>query len=173
MKVWERLHRWDARLTAKVHIPVGHPLRRGVVVGAHLGDGPLWVGLWALGWWYWWDIPRLQRGILLWVFSAALAAVITYAIKFTVKRPRPRQLAGFYSQRYDAHAFPSGHATRMGTVALWGSMLFPQWQPVFWGISVWCVVSRVALGVHYVGDVVGGFLIGLLVSLGLFAMVGI
>jgi len=169
--IWQRLHRWDAWITQKMHLPPGHPLRWLVVVGAHLGDGPLWLGLWAAGWLYWRQRPDLQRGILTWVASAILAAVVTYIIKFAVKRPRPRQVAGFYSQRYDAHAFPSGHATRMGTVALWGSALFPGWQPAFWGISLWCALSRVTLGVHYLGDVVAGFLIGALVSWGMM-MVG-
>lgn len=161
----EVLHDLDATFTDRVHVPPGHPLRPLVVVGAHLGDGPLWLLLWGLGLWYWRpDAPRFQ-GILAWVASAVLAAVVTYGIKFTVRRPRPREVGGFYSRRYDAHAFPSGHATRMGTVALWGSLLFPQWALLFWAVSLWCILSRAALGVHYLGDVVVGFLVGMSVSL--------
>jgi len=102
-----------------------------------------------------------------WVLSAIVGAVITYTIKFAVRRSRPREIGGFYSMRYDVHAFPSGHATRMGTVAVWGSVLFPGWAPLFVGVSLWCILSRAALGVHYLGDVLVGFLIGAGVSLGL------
>lgn len=158
------LHRLDARITQRLHVPPGHPLRPLVVLGAHLGDGPLWLLLWLMGLWYWHQDARLFWGILAWVGSAVLAAVVTYTVKFTVRRRRPREIGGFYSRKYDAHAFPSGHATRMGTVALWGSLLFPQWAILFWLVSLWCILSRAALGVHYLGDVVVGFLIGMGVS---------
>ncbi len=165
MKWLRPLREWDETWTRRVHVPRGHPLRWLVVLGAHLGDGPLWLALWLAGLWYWWQDEPLRAGILGWIAAATLGAVITYTIKFTVKRPRPQEMGGFYSRRYDAHAFPSGHATRMGTVAFWGSLLFPQWAALFWGISLWCIVSRAALGVHYLGDVVVGFLVGLMASL--------
>ncbi len=161
----EFVHHLDARITRRVHVPPGHTLRPLVVLGAHLGDGPLWLLLWMAGLWYWRGQGHMTRGILAWVGSAALAAAVTYGIKFTVRRRRPQEIGGFYSRRYDAHAFPSGHATRMGTVAIWGTVLFPQWAPLFWVVSLWCILSRAALGVHYLGDVVVGFLIGAGVSL--------
>jgi len=161
----QHLHRWDERTTHALHVPRGHSLYPLVVLGAHLGDGPLWLALWAAGWMFWRDDPWLARGILAWVGSAVVATAVTYTIKFTVKRRRPRRIRGFYSHSYDAHAFPSGHATRMGNVAVWGSVLFPVVAPLFWLVSLWCVVSRVALGVHYVADVIAGFLIGAIVSL--------
>ena len=170
--MWGRFHRWDVYWTEKIHVPPGHPLRWPVVIGAHLGDGPLWVVLWGAGIAYWWHVPRLRNGILFWFVSAALAAVVTYTIKFTVKRRRPQEIGGFYSRKYDVHAFPSGHATRMGTVAFWGSVLFPQWAAVFWLVSLWCILSRAALGVHYLGDVLVGFLVGFGVSLVIFLLIG-
>ncbi len=170
--MWDRLHRWDERLTHGIHVPPGHPLRPIVVIGAHLGDGPLWLALWLAGMAYGWHAPHLRNGIALWVLSAVLGAVVTYTIKFTVKRRRPREIGGFYSRRYDAHAFPSGHATRMGTVAFWGTALFPQWGWAFWLVSLWCIFSRATLGVHYVGDVVVGFGVGFFVSVLLFGIIG-
>ena len=98
--------------------------------------------------------------------SSFLATVLTYAIKFTLKRPRPpAHVEGFYSKAYDRHAFPSGHATRMGTLPIMGGWIFPHYAWVFWLISLWCILSRVALGVHYLGDVIAGWLIGAGVSL--------
>ncbi|NPA90325.1 MAG: phosphatase PAP2 family protein [Chloroflexi bacterium] len=166
------LQRWDERLTRGLHVPPGHPLRPVVVVGAHLGDGPLWLLIWLGLLAYMYRTQGNVRAVLLWIGSAVLGAMITYAIKFTVKRRRPQEIKGFYSRKYDAHAFPSGHATRMGTVAFWGVILFPHWGWILVGISVWCILSRVALGVHYLGDVVVGFLIGLFASVLLWRVAG-
>ena len=166
----KRVHELDERITRRMHVPVGHPLRPLVVVGAHLGDGPLWLLLW-LGWAWWFRQDSVRLGLVVaWVASAIVGAIITYSIKFGVKRRRPQQIGGFYSTRYDKHAFPSGHATRMGTVAFWGSILFPALAPLFILVSLWCILSRAALGVHYLGDVLVGFLIGLTVSVVIWAV---
>ncbi len=164
MGILQRVQEWDALWTHRLHVPPGHPLRPLVVIGAHLGDGPLWVVIWAGLLWQAYRAGGDIKGLIAWIGSAVLGAVITYSIKFTVKRRRPRDIRGFYSRRYDVHAFPSGHATRMGTVAFWGWTLFPHWGWLLVVISVWCILSRAALGVHYLGDVVVGFVIGLLVS---------
>ncbi len=160
-----RLHEWDVEWTHRLHVPPGHPLRPLVVIGAHLGDGPLWVLIWLGLLAYMYHVGANVRPILAWIASAVLGAAVTYTVKFTVKRRRPREIKGFYSRKYDAHAFPSGHATRMGTVAFWGLVLFPHWGWILVFISLWCIFSRAALGVHYLGDVLVGFAIGVLVSL--------
>lgn len=161
---WSRLVLWDEKVTERLHAPSGHALRWLVVVGAHLGDGPLWVAFWLFGLIYWRAVAPLRVGFILWLASAVMAAVVTYSLKFVVRRSRPRQVKGFYLQHYDKHAFPSGHATRMGTVMVWGPILFPQWGILFWVISLWCGISRAALGIHYVGDIAAGLLVGIGVS---------
>ena len=65
--------------------------------------------------------------------------------------------------KLDAHSFPSGHATRVGGlwIVLWS--LLPLGGAValgLWGVGV--CISRVALGLHYVGDVLVGVLVGML-----------
>ena len=131
-------------------------------VAAHLGDGPLWLVLWAAGMIVFG--PPIRWQILGWVIASILAAVVTYAIKFTLKRPRPQEIDGFYNKGYDRHAFPSGHATRMGTLPIFGAWIFPQFALLFWFISLICIWARVALGVHYLGDVIVGWIIGALAS---------
>ncbi|HEY51905.1 MAG TPA: hypothetical protein G4N94_00410 [Caldilineae bacterium] len=59
--------------------------------------------------------------ILLWLLVSIAAAVITCGVKSTLKRPRPAEVNGFYSKGYDRHAFPSRHATRMGTLSVMGT----------------------------------------------------
>ena len=69
---------------------------------------------------------------------------------------------------FDRHSFPSGHATRIGgLMVVLGAMASP-WGAtalVLWGLTVG--VSRVALGVHYAGDIAAGILLGALLGAGL------
>lgn len=68
-------------------------------------------------------------------------------------------------------SFPSGHAmTAMVSCAVFLLVLLPLvppvWRPLLWALAVTSVLgvgyTRVALGVHGVSDVVGGWLLGLL-----------
>ncbi len=164
MSAWiQRLETLDQRWSQALRVD-DHPVGKAIAtVAAHLGDGPLWVVLWIAGMIL---FPPPQRWqILLWVVASVAAAVVTYAIKFTLKRPRPQEIDGFYSKGYDRHAFPSGHATRMGTLPIFGSWIFPEYSLLFWFVSIICIWARVALGVHYLGDVIVGWLIGAVVGL--------
>jgi undecaprenyl-diphosphatase len=163
MSLIQTLETWDQRWSASLRVDE-NPVGKGLAsIAAHFGDGPLWLVLWLAGILL---LPAPQRWqIALWLAASLVAAIITYSIKFTLKRPRPHEIDGFYSKGYDRHAFPSGHATRMGSLPLFGAWIFPQWAPLFWFISLICIWARVALGVHYLGDVVVGWLIGAGVSL--------
>ncbi len=159
----QRLESLDQRWSMALRVD-NHRIGKAIAaVAAHFGDGPLWVVLWIVGMVVFQPPRRWQ--ILLWVVASIVSAIITYAIKFTLKRPRPQEIDGFYSKGYDRHAFPSGHATRMGTLPLFGTWIFPEYALLFWFISLICIWARVALGVHYLGDVVVGWLIGAAVSI--------
>ena len=161
-----RDQQWSERLRVD-----GKPVWKAfATVGAHLGDGPLWLALWSVGMIYF--APPVRWQILAWVLVSIIAASVTYAIKFTLKRPRPAEVDGFYSKGYDRHAFPSGHATRMGTLPVMGSWMFPEYAWLFWAISLICILSRVAVGAHYLGDVVVGWFIGVGISLLALLIVG-
>ena len=153
-----RLEAMDQRWSMALRVD-NHRIGKAIAsIAAHLGDGPLWLLLWVVGVLYFG--PPIRWQILLWLIASILAAIITYSIKFLLKRPRPQEIDGFYSKGYDRHAFPSGHATRMGTLPIFGGWIFPEYAPLFWFISLICIWARVALGVHYLGDVIVGWLIG-------------
>ncbi|HSK66925.1 MAG TPA: phosphatase PAP2 family protein, partial [Anaerolineales bacterium] len=63
------------------------------------------------------------------------------------------------------HSFPSGHAARAFLIAVIGSALGPAWL----GILLWIwaplvALARVAMGVHYLSDVIAGAMLGILIA---------
>ncbi|MBC8262695.1 MAG: phosphatase PAP2 family protein [Anaerolineales bacterium] len=78
----------------------------------------------------------------------------------SLRQPPPRPAWGFYTLSYDEHSFPSGHAARLGVAAVFGPLLWPGWGWFFPLGALLVAWARVALGVHYVLDVVVGLAIG-------------
>lgn len=95
-------------------------------------------------------------------FGLVFLAVVVLAVKFLFKRPRPEGEFGQIYRITDPHSFPSGHAARAMAIAFIFSTLGNVWLTVL--VFVWAFLvgySRVALALHYVSDVVVGWLIGL------------
>ncbi len=103
----QHLETLDQRWSMALRVDDHRSSKAIATVAAHFGDGPLWLVLWVAGAAYF-GPPQRWR-ILLWLGASILAAVVTYSIKFWLKRPRPQEVDGFYSKGYDRHAFPSGH----------------------------------------------------------------
>jgi len=74
-------------------------------------------------------------------------------------------LAGFRSANNKEWGFPSGHVSSV--VALWGGLaLLFQKKFLYWlaaGISVLVALSRMFLGRHFLGDVLGGILLSVII----------
>lgn len=113
---------------------------------------PLWLGFW-------------DRSAS-WSAAASLAIshVVVQVIKRLVGRPRPDKPVGI--DHPDRFSFPSGHATSSLAVTLAYSVAFPHLAAPLVGFGMLVGWSRVALGVHYPGDVVAGQLIASLTVLG-------
>jgi undecaprenyl-diphosphatase len=135
-------------------------LRVAATIFAHSGDSWFWgIALAVIAW----------RGDAFWrswavhlVLSIAALAVVVMAIKLLVRRRRPAGEWGAIYRNTDPHSFPSGHAARAALLAVLLSAWGPAWAApiaIVWAPLV--SLARVALGVHYLSDVVAGALLGL------------
>ena len=157
---WTRLLELDAHLSAQMRVAERPGLLRTCAsVFAHSGDSWFWWAGLALLWWlgnsFWrpWALTVLLSIISL--------AVIVLAIKFSIRRRRPEGQWGAIYRSTDPHSFPSGHAARAMLIAVLAIGMGPGWLAVV--LCIWMplvALARVAMGVHYLSDVVAGTLLG-------------
>jgi undecaprenyl-diphosphatase len=161
----------DARLSSRMRV-AERPglLRTGAILLAHSGDSWFWlVGLgllWLVGTEYW-----RTRAIVM-ALGILVTAVVVMAIKFTVRRRRPEGEWGGIYRTTDPHSFPSGHAARMIMLAVVASGMGPAWFGallIVWALGV--ALARVAMGVHYLSDILAGMLLGILMGFVVLAFV--
>ena len=110
----------------------------------------------------WWRGNQFWRPWALTVLLSIIAlAVIVLAVKFTIRRRRPEGEWGALYRTTDPHSFPSGHAARAILIAILAIGLGPGWLAIL--LCVWAplvALARVAMGVHYLSDVVAGAVVG-------------
>ena len=135
-------------------------LRRNLAMFfAHSGDSWFWGAgmliLWLAGSTSWkqWAVYQL--------FWISVLAALVLALKFSIRRQRPAGDWGAVYRNTDPHSFPSGHAARSFLVAVFASLLGPGWLAlILWIWAPLVSLARVAMGVHYVSDVIAGAIIG-------------
>jgi undecaprenyl-diphosphatase len=153
---------FDARLSEDMRVAEKPGALRSVAVFfAHSGDSWFWglalILLWAFSnsFWKHWAIVILA--------AISILAPLVLSLKFLIRRRRPRGDWGMIYRRTDPHSFPSGHAARSFLIAVIAAGLGPAWA--VWILWVWAPLvslARVAMGVHYLSDVVAGLVVGIL-----------
>jgi undecaprenyl-diphosphatase len=157
----------DAQLSNRMRI-AEHPggLRTVSILLAHSGDSWLWLlglaVLWLAGDDYW-----KSRAVSL-AIGITLTAVVVLTFKFLVRRKRPEGDWGNIYRSTDPHSFPSGHAARAVMLAILALFIGPAWLAVV--LILWTPfvsLARVAMGLHYLSDVLAGNLFGVVMGLGI------
>lgn len=159
---WRSILKLDARLSEKMRVAEKPgALRSFAAFLAHSGDSWFWgvglISLWASGDSFW------KRWAVVQLVGVSVLAALVLCIKFLVRRRRPEGEWGTIYRSTDPHSFPSGHAARSFFIAAIGSTF----GPVGVGIFLWCwaplvAVARVAMGVHYVSDILAGAILGVI-----------
>jgi undecaprenyl-diphosphatase len=155
----------DARLSDQLRVAEKPGLLRSIAVFfAHSGDSWFWAAALIIAWffsasnWKEWETVEFMG-------LAGLAAVVL-AIKFMVKRKRPEGDWGGIYRNTDPHSFPSGHAARAFLIAVVATALAPGWLALLlWVWAPLVALARVAMGVHYLSDVIVGAVLGLIVAI--------
>jgi len=155
----------DARLSDQMRVAEKPGALRAIAVFfAHSGDSWLWVPALILAWFYsnsfWkeWEVVEFT--------GISVLAVLVLGIKFLVRRKRPEGEWGGIYRNTDPHSFPSGHAARSFLIAVIATGLGPLWLAIIlWIWAPLVALARVAMGVHYVSDVVAGAFLGIVVAL--------
>jgi undecaprenyl-diphosphatase len=154
----------DARISQRMRIAEKPgPLRTLAAVLAHSGDSWFWlVGL-GLLWWQGTDYWKMRAIIL--VIAILVTAIIVFIVKQLVRRKRPEGEWGKFYRTTDPHSFPSGHAVRAVMLAV----LVLGFGPIWLGLAllIWAPLvglARIAMGVHYLSDVLAGMFLGLMIG---------
>jgi undecaprenyl-diphosphatase len=153
--------RLDARLSEGLRL-TNKPgtLRALAVFFAHSGDSWFWGAalliLWAAG-----DSSWKKWAVVVLAGISVLAALVM-GLKFVIRRRRPEGDWGGIYRNTDPHSFPSGHAARAFLIAVVATGLGPASAAVIlWVWAPLVALARVAMGVHYLSDVVAGFCVGI------------
>ena len=160
-----RLDAADRRVSRRVAVDWPHPAWLARPLGAFSSTGNYGVLWYAVALLPWLTGERRPVATLLYVGVAVTAVEwLGYLVKHVVGRHRPTVSDPSLPNHIPLPAsksFPSSHAS-MAVVATWTlGALYPQWLPVLVATSLLLMLTRVYLGVHYLGDVAAGLVLGL------------
>jgi membrane-associated phospholipid phosphatase len=159
-----RLLQLDAQYSQRLSIAENPGLLQNLArFFAHSGDSWFWILGLAVLWLVGNDFWKLRAEIM--ASGIVLTAIVVFSIKFVVRRQRPEGEWGAIYRKTDPHSFPSGHSTRALMLAVIAVGLGPAWFGFV--LAIWAplvVLARVAMGVHYLSDVVAGAVLGVVIG---------
>ncbi|RWM15703.1 phosphatase PAP2 family protein [Mesorhizobium sp.] len=150
----------DAALTHWINSAAGvSPLLDRIMIGVSQIGVPLMVLAVALQWWSRTDRPHVRHACLSAGLAFLLGLAINQVILLFVHRIRPYD-AGVTHLLIAPSAdwsFPSDHATAsMAIVAAFVMQALPRRTLALFAAALLICWSRLHIGIHYAGDVVGG-----------------
>lgn len=155
----------DARLSGQMRVAEQPGLLRSIsVFFAHSGDSWFW-GLGLILLWTFNSELHWKKWAVVLLGGISVLAVIVMSLKFLIRRRRPEGEWGSIYRNTDPHSFPSGHAARAFMIALVATALGPTWVGLLlWVWAPLVALARVAMGVHYVSDILAGGIVGIIVG---------
>ena len=122
-----------------------------------LGSANFYVAVIAIGYWTM-DKRAFRRAALLLLVSS----YTNYWLKVSLRNPRPPSSNWLPGTEATNYSLPSGHAQTSMTI--WGWLSLKTGKAWVWGLSLALILviglSRVYIGVHWLGDVMVGWVIG-------------
>lgn len=85
--------------------------------------------------------------------------VVNTVVKQSIRRPRPQRRAIAHAPT--TYSMPSAHTSMAMVGAVTMSIMTPELGVLWWVVAVALALSRVMLGMHYVGDVLVGAALGI------------
>ncbi len=129
---------------------------------------PIMVLAVALQWWRKTDRAHVRHVLVAAGLSFLLGLAVNQLILLFIQRSRPYDegITNLLIERSADFSFPSDHAT--AAIAITAAFLLHGMKRSGWGFlvaAVLVVLSRVYLGTHYLGDVLGGAATGVLAAI--------
>jgi undecaprenyl-diphosphatase len=162
----------DTSLFLLVNGVAGSPVLDRVMVFVTTQDHwtPVLAGLWiAL---IAWGGKRGRMAAAMLAVAVALSDQLSSAVlKPLVERVRPcnalpENAVHLLVGRSRAFSFPSSHAANSAAAAAVLAWRWPRWAPLACAVAALVAISRVYVGLHYPGDVLGGAVLGVMCGRG-------
>lgn len=157
----------DAQITAWINGLSGPPFLDAVMRAAAEWGLPLMVVLVALQWWSPQGRTRSRHVVLVAGLAFLLGLALNQGVLLAIHRVRPYDLGvtRLLLGRSPDWSFPSDHATGAVAVAsvFWIKRLRLR-KVLFSALAALICFARVYLGIHYVGDILGGAVTGALAA---------
>jgi undecaprenyl-diphosphatase len=133
---------------------------------AHTGDGLYVFGALGLVYLLAWlrQDELLQRTDITIAMIVFTAIFVNTFLKFFVRRARPCLPGEFVTFQHDIYSFPSGHSTRMAALSIGTLFFYPDFGWVLLILALGIAFTRVAVGVHYLSDILAGLSLGALIA---------
>lgn len=153
---------FDAGLNEQVRSALPDLLVTGLEYATHLGDGAVLIGIAVFLYWFGAEEYRNNRAFVIAVGIVALS--LSVGLKGIFEWPRP--ITPFGPDGYGGFSFPSAHA--IGAAAFYTAMAVEmktgtkELRYVAAAAIIGVIgLSRIVLGVHYLGDVLVGIALGI------------
>ncbi|MFX0107335.1 MAG: phosphatase PAP2 family protein, partial [Candidatus Hodarchaeota archaeon] len=127
-----------------------------------IGSDMVYIAVLLIGYWTF----RKRESIIL-TLVLMFSFVINYWLKYIIANPRPPETYWYEGAEAYNYSTPSGHAQNPGTVYTWIAAKVKTWWMVLVSLILIILIgiSRVYLGVHFLGDVLIGWGIGISIAL--------